>query len=115
LSYAGEDVVFQVTAVAVLLLVLSERAKGYVGRLREMEGAWKGGYFLEEVESWNCRAEVGELTVFKPDVVEVNQVSVTETENVDFLEHLHLVNCLLKGVYYSNEVVVVISYRNLFC
>ena len=115
MSYAGEDVVFQVTAVAVLLLAPSERVKGDVGRLREMEGAWQGGYFLEEVESWNCRTEVGELTVFKPDVVEVNQVSVTETEDVDFLEHLHRVNYLLKGVCYANEVVVVISYCNLFC
>jgi hypothetical protein len=69
---------------------------------------------LEEIEGWNCRTEVGELTVFKPDVMEVNQVSVTETEDVDLLEHLHRVNSLSKGGYYSNEVVVVISYRNLF-
>ena len=92
MSYAGEDVVFQVTAVAVLLLALSKKVKGDVNWLREMEGAWKGGYFLEEVEGWNCRTEVGELTVFKPDVMEVNQVSVTETEDVDLLELLHRVN-----------------------
>ena len=46
------------------------------------------GYFLEEIESGDRRAEGGELTVLKPHMVEVNQISVTETEDVDFLQHL---------------------------
>lgn len=35
-------------------------------------GTGTGGYFLEEVEGWNWRAEGGELAVFEPDVVEVD-------------------------------------------
>lgn len=31
-----------------------------------------GDYFLEEVEGWNRGAEGGELTIFEPDVVEVD-------------------------------------------
>jgi hypothetical protein len=55
--YSGQDVVLQVTAVAVLLSV---------------KWTWPGGGdFLEEVESWDGWAKGGELAVFEPNVVEV--------------------------------------------
>ena len=53
-----------------------------------------GADFLEEIEGGNARTERGELTVFEPYVVEIYQISVTKTEDVDFLEHLLLVHTL---------------------
>jgi hypothetical protein len=43
---------------------------------------------LKEIEGGNRRAEGGQLTVFEPDMMEVYEVSMAETEHVDFLEHL---------------------------
>jgi hypothetical protein len=45
-------------------------------------------YFLKEIEGRNRRAEGGQLAVFQPDVVKVYEVSMTETEHMDFLQHL---------------------------
>jgi hypothetical protein len=43
-----------------------------MGRERGNGRGTREGYFLEEVEGWDWWAEGGELTVFEPDVVEVD-------------------------------------------
>ena len=67
--------------------------------------------FLEEVEGWDWWTKRGELTVFEPDMVEVYKVSVTEAEDMDFLEHLLSITLYKKG--YSVQVFVIISDGNL--
>ena len=43
---------------------------------------------MEEVECWDGGTEGGELTILEPDMVKVYEISVAETEHMDFLEHL---------------------------
>jgi hypothetical protein len=43
---------------------------------------------LEEVECWDWGSERGELAILEPDMVEVYEISVAETEDMDLLEHL---------------------------
>lgn len=66
---------------------------------------------MEEVEGWDWWTKGGELTVFEPDMVEVYKVSVTETEDMNFLEHLLLIDST--GSKYSIQVFVIISDGNL--
>jgi len=66
---------------------------------------------LEEVEGWDGGTKGGELTVFEPYVVEVYEISVSETEDVDFLEHL-LLNRTCERIY-SIQVFVIITHRDL--
>jgi hypothetical protein len=68
-------------------------------------------YFLQEIEGGNGRAEGGQLTVFQPDMVEIYEVSMTETEHMDFLQHLLLGMSHIH--FYSIQVFVVVPHSNL--
>jgi hypothetical protein len=66
---------------------------------------------LEQIEGWNGWTKGCQLTVFQPDMMEVYEVSMTETEDMDFLQHL--LSAISDFQAYSIQVFVVVTDSNL--